>query len=261
MQYVTLGDTTMHVEAAPRDGGPTVVFINSLGSDLRIWDDVAAALGAAGVGALRYDLRGHGLSDLGTPPKTLMDHAADLAGILDAVGLARATICAVSVGGAIALGLADAYPERIERLVLCCTGAKMGTEEAWNQRIAAVERDGVAAVAEGVLQRWFPPDDYARGGGAVALCRNMLVNTSRAGYAATCVALRDSDLTEAAKRVKAPALVIGCEFDGSTPPDSVREFARLVPGAEFHFIAGAGHLPSVQQPAALTAEILAFLGR
>ena len=261
MQSIEVGGATLHVEAALIAGGPTVVFVNSLGADLRIWDDVVALLAGQGVGALRYDFRGHGLSDLGEPPKLIADHAADLAAVMEAAGVAKATICGVSVGGQIALGLADAHPERVERLVLCCTGAKIGADATWNERIAAVQAGGVGALAEGVLQRWFPPQMYAEGGGAVALTRNMLSRTASEGYIATCVALRDSDLTEAARRVKAPTLVIAGEFDGSTPPDFVREFAALIAGAEFALIPGAGHLPSLQQPAALAAIIVAFLAR
>jgi len=260
MQAIPVGDATLHVEAALRPGRPNIAFVNSLGSDLRIWDDVVQILARADVGALRYYLRGHGLSDLGTPPKRIADHVADLAAIMRASGLAKATICGVSVGGTIALGLADAYPERVDKLVLCCTGAKIGTVDAWNTRIETVERGGVRAIAEAVLQRWFPPEDYTRGGGSVALCRNMLSNTPRDGYIATCVALRDSDLTEAARRVKIPALVVAGEFDGSTPPAFVREFAALLEDAKFRVIADAGHLPMVQQPEALSRELLTFLG-
>lgn len=260
MQSMSVRGATFHVEAKLRPERPSVVFVHALGADLRIWDDVVEALARADVGTLRYDFRGHGLSDLGVPPRVMADHAADLAAILKTAGVEKATVCGVSAGGMIALALADAHPEHVERLVLCCTGAKIGTSETWNLRIESVERSGVADLAEAVLQRWFPPADYVRGGGALALCRNMLANTSRAGYIATSVTLRDSDLTEAARRLKVPALVIAGDSDGSTPPDFVRDFAALIPGAEFKLIAGAGHLPPLQQPAILSREILDFLG-
>ena len=260
MHSLPVGDATLHVDVALKKGRPNIAFINSLGSDLRIWDAVIDALARADVGWLRFDLRGHGLSDLGTPPKLIADHAEDLFAIMKAVGLERATICGVSVGGAIALALADAHPECVEKLVLCCTGAKIGTDESWNQRIAAIERGGLGAVAESVLQRWFPPHDYAKGGGVLALCRNMLARTASDGYIATCVTLRDSDLSAAARRVKAPTLVVAGEFDGSTLPEFVKTLAELIPGAKFKVIAGAAHLPSVQQPEALTREIFEFIG-
>jgi 3-oxoadipate enol-lactonase len=256
MQSVKIGDAWLHVRAELRPGGRNVVYVNSLGTDFRIWDGVVERLGAASFGALRYDLRGHGLSDLGTPPKRIADHVADLAGLMDAFGVRSAAICGVSVGGVIALGLAQAYPERVERLALCDTGAKIGTDASWNSRIAAVKQGGVAAVADGVMERWFPPTAEAAD---VALARNMLTRTPAAGYIATCVALRDSDLTEAARGVKAPTLCVAGSLDGSTPPALVRGLAALVPDAAYFEIDGAGHLPCLQTPAALAERLVAFL--
>jgi len=259
MKAVKIGDAWLHAEADVRQDGRNVVYINSLGSDLRIWDEVAALLKPAGFGALRYDLRGHGLSDLGTPPKLIADHVVDLVGVMDAFGVGRAAICGVSVGGVIALGLAQAHPQKVERLALSNTGAKIGTPETWNPRIAAVEQGGVAAVAEGVLERWFPATLREAGDPRVALARNMLTRTPAAGYVATCVALRDSDLTEAARGVKVPALCVAGSLDGSTPPALVRSLAALVPGADYFEIEGAGHLPCLQTPRELAERLLAFL--
>jgi 3-oxoadipate enol-lactonase len=260
MKHAKVGDAWLHVETLAANGGPTVVYINSLGSDLRIWDGVVEQLAGAGFGALRFDLRGHGLSDLGTPPKLIADHVQDLIGVMDGFEVGRAWVCGVSVGGVIALGLSEAAPQRVERLVLCCTGAKIGTADSWNARISAVEQGGVAAVSEEVLKRWLPPAVHAADAPELALARNMLSRTPAAGYNATCVALRDSDLTGAARAVRVPALCIAGELDGSTPPALVRALAALVPGARYHEIAGAGHLPCLQTPAALADEIQAFAG-
>lgn len=259
MQSAKVGDAWLHVEADLRPGGQNVVYINSLGSDLRIWDGVVARLSSAGFGALRFDLRGHGLSDLGTSPKLIADHAADLAAVMDAFGVGEAALCGVSVGGAIALGFAATHPRRATRLALCNTGAKIGTTEAWNARIAAVEQGGVAAIAEAVLERWFPPALRAADAPEVAFARNMLTRTPAAGYAATCVALRDSDLSEAARGVSVPTLCVAGELDGSTPPAMLRALAALVPGAVYYEIAGAGHLPCLQTPQALAERLIEFL--
>jgi 3-oxoadipate enol-lactonase len=259
MQSAKVGDAWLHVEANLQPDGRNVVYINSLGSDLRIWDGVVARLASAGFGALRYDLRGHGLSDLGTPPKRIADHVADLAGVMDSFGVGKAALCGVSVGGVIALGMAEAHPARVERLALCNTGSKIGTPETWNPRISAVEKGGVAAVAEGVLERWFPAALRHAGAPEVALARNMLTRTPAAGYVATCIALRDSDLTEAAQGVNVPTLCVAGELDGSTPPAMLRSLAALVPGAAYHEIAGAGHLPCLQTPETLAERLIAFL--
>jgi 3-oxoadipate enol-lactonase/4-carboxymuconolactone decarboxylase len=259
MQFARIGDATLHVEAQSLGDRPTIVYVNSLGSDLRIWDVVVARLARAGYGALRYDLRGHGLSDLGTPPRLIADHLADLADIMDQFGVKRATICGVSVGGQIALGLSDRHPDKVASLILCCTGAKIGTDESWNSRIAAVEKGGVAGIAEAVLERWFSPTAYREGGPVLSLCRNMLARTWGPGYNATCVALRDSDLHEAARAVSAPTLCVAGEFDGSTPPALVRALADLVPGSSFRVMPDTGHLPCLQRPDQLADLILAFL--
>jgi 3-oxoadipate enol-lactonase/4-carboxymuconolactone decarboxylase len=259
MQFARSGDATLHVEARISDGAPTIVYINSLGSDLRIWDGVVEKLARAGYGALRYDLRGHGLSDLGTPPRLIDDHVADVAALMDHYRVERAAICGVSVGGQIALGLSHRHPDKVASLTLCCTGAKIGNNESWTTRIADVERGGVAAIAEAVLQRWFTPASYAEGGPVLALCRNMLTRTPVAGYNATCVALRDSDLHEAARSVSVPTLCVAGEFDGSTPPALVRTLADLVPGSKYHVMPDAGHLPCLQRPGELADLMLAFL--
>jgi 3-oxoadipate enol-lactonase len=259
MQFLSVGGDTFHIKSHLIADSPTVIFIHALGADLRIFDAVVRELADENVGSLRYDLRGHGLSDLGRAPRHIDDHAADLAALIDATGVKKATICGVSVGGMIALALWRRRPELVERLALCCTGAKIGTTEAWNQRIAAVRQGGPAAVAEAVLQRWFSPEEYQRGGGKVALCRNMLSHGSAAGYVATCVALRDSDLTEVAAAVDVPCLCIAGEFDGSTPPELVRGLHESLAKSRFAILPGAGHVPPLQQPEALTREILDFV--
>jgi 3-oxoadipate enol-lactonase len=259
MMSAKAGDAWLHVEADLAPGGRNVVYINSLGSDLRIWDGVVDRLKASGFGALRYDLRGHGLSDLGAPPKLIADHVADLAAVMDAYGVAHAAVCGVSVGGVIALGLSQARPKRVDRLVLSNTGAKIGTPETWNPRIAAVEQGGVGAIVESVLQRWFPPALHEADAPEVALARNMLTRTPAASYVATCVALRDSDLTEAARGVKVPTLCVAGSLDSSTPTSLVRSLAALVPGAQYFEIEGAGHVPCLQTPEIFASRLASFL--
>jgi len=259
MQFLTLGGDTFHIKSHLIAEAPTVIFIHALGADLRIFDAVTRTLADENIGSLRYDLRGQGLSDLGTPPAHIDDHAADVAALMDATGVTRATICGVSVGGMIALALWRGRPDLVGRLMLCCTGARIGTAESWTQRIQAVQQGGTASVAEAVLQRWFPREEYLRGGGRVALCRNMLSNGSAEGYAATCAALRESDLTGAAKTVDVPCLCVAGEHDGSTPPDFVRGLHALIPESRFTVIAGAGHLPPLQRPEAFSRELMGFL--
>jgi 3-oxoadipate enol-lactonase len=261
MRFLTLGRDTFHVEADLIEGAPTVVCIHPLGAGLSVFDEVAARLAAAGVGCLRYDLRGHGFSDLGEAPRTADDHAADLANLMELAGVTRATICGVSVGGLVAQALYRARPDLVDRLLLACTGAKIGTAESWNQRMEAARGQGVGSIAESILQRWFSPSDYANGGGLVALCRNMLRSTSGEAYAATCAVLRDSDLTEALSAISAPTLCVAGEFDASTPPDFVRGMHERISGSKFLLLEGAGHVAPLQAPQAFADALLGFMGR
>jgi 3-oxoadipate enol-lactonase len=258
LQFATIGGNTLHYKHEDRPGRPLLAFVNSLGTDFRIWNAVAADL-AADFALLRYDKRGHGLSDAGTPPYAIAEHAEDLACLIDHLGADRAIVCGLSVGGLIAQALAARRPALVRALVLCCTAHKIGTAAFWTERIEAVERDGIGSIAEGILERWFTPAFRAGQPARLAGCRNMLVRQSAAGYAGTCAALRDADHTDLVASLGVPTLCLAADQDGSTPPDLVRSMAELIPGAEVAVIAGAGHIPCVEQPAALVARIRAFL--
>jgi 3-oxoadipate enol-lactonase len=235
-----------HVRLDGPSDGPTWVFANALGTDLRVWDPLAPHL--PGKRLVRYDKRGHGLSEATPGPYTMTGLADDLAALLDALALKSTVVVGLSIGGMIALALAGRRPELVRGLVLMDTAPKIGTKEMWQERIATVEAEGVGALAEGTMARWFPeafrrdrPDD-------VALWRTMLERTPAAGYAACGAAIRDADLEAAAAAVAVPTLCVVGEHDGSTPPDVVRGTAAAIPGAEFELIPDAGHLPQVVRP-------------
>ncbi len=258
MQFITIGETAIHAEHRPAaTEGPTLVFINSLGTDLRIWDAVAGHFSGA-FATLLYDKRGHGLSDTGATPYTIADHAADLAGLLDAIGAQDVVLCGLSIGGLIAQQFAATHPGRVRALVLCDTAHKIGTAETWNPRIATVERDGIAVIADAILERWFTPGFRTGQPALYAGCRNMLIRQPVDGYSGSCAAVRDADLSEIVGTISAPTLVLVGDQDGSTPPDLVRSTADLIPGARFEIIADAGHIPCVEQPAALVDRMRHF---
>ena len=257
MTFIEIAGVTLHYEHRARADRPLLVFINSLGTDFRIWDEVAADL-AADFGLLRYDKRGHGLSDLGEPPHTIADHASDLAGLIDHVGATDVVLCGLSIGGLIAQHHASYSPAGLRAVVLCDTAHKIGDAGFWDQRIGQVEREGIASLADGILERWFTPAFRSGERARFAGARNMLVRQPVTGYAASCAAVRDADHTDLLGRIAAPALVVVGDQDGSTPPDLVRATADLIPGARFEIIAGAGHIPCVEQPAALAALMRDF---
>lgn len=259
MQFAKIGDINVHYQliGAPA-GKPVIVFANSLGTDFRIWRDVIVRL-AGDFAIVTYDMRGHGLSDSGGPHSSMDDHVADLAGLLDMLDTRQTIVCGLSVGGLVAQGLYAARPDLVRALVLCDTAHKIGTDDLWNARIAALRDKGIASIADGILERWFTPAFRAQGNAAFAGYRNMLVRQSAEGYIATCEAIRDADFTEQAARIAVPAICIVGDQDGSTPPDLVLSTAKLIPGCRYEVIKDAGHIPCVEQPEALTEIMRAFV--
>ncbi|PSJ63194.1 3-oxoadipate enol-lactonase [Pseudaminobacter soli (ex Li et al. 2025)] len=259
MQFIEIGGVTLHYQLI---GGPAhkpvIVFVNSLGTDFRIWRDVIVHL-AGDFPIVTYDKRGHGLSDVGEAPYAMEDHVGDLEALLDHLNVKNAIICGLSVGGMIAQGLYAQRPDLVRALILCDTAHKIGTVDGWNARIATVEKDGIAAISDGVMKVWFTPAFHANRKAELDGCRNMLTRQTVAGYAGTCAALRDADYTEVAANIAVPTLCIVGDQDGSTPPELVRTTAELIPGARFEVIENAGHIPCVEQPAALIELIRNFL--
>ncbi|MEM6622506.1 MAG: 3-oxoadipate enol-lactonase [Pseudomonadota bacterium] len=251
------GVTLHYTEQGPR-GAPALVFSNSLGTDFRIWDEVVAGL-PSGLRIVRYDKRGHGLSELPDQPWGMGEHVADLAALLDHLGVKNAIICGLSVGGIIAQGIAAERPDLVAGIILCDTGAKIGNPEMWDGRIKIAEEQGLEAMADAVMERWFTPGFRSDDPG-FPIWRNMLVRTTVGGYADTCRAIRDTDLTESTARLNVPCLGLCGDQDGSTPPDLVRETTALVSGSTFEIVRNAGHIPCVEQPEQTLALIKRFVG-
>ena len=245
-----------------RDEGPrdaeTLVFINSLGTDLRVWDAVLPGF-RDNHRIIRYDKRGHGLSGLGPAAATIDDFAGDLDALLGQLAVARATIVGLSIGGLIALALHERAPQRVKSLFFADTAHKIGDADGWNGRIDTVLGEGLDAIADPILERWFTARFRAQETVELAGWRNMLTRTPAQGYATACAAIRDADFSDAARRIAVPATCVVGEQDGSTPVSLVKAFAGLMPQARFSVIADAGHLPGVEQPAAFIRELDAHL--
>jgi len=258
MQFASINGNVIHYADQGRRDGTAVVFANSLGTDFRIWDGVVDRFGGL-IRCLRYDKRGHGLSGATPAPYRMDDHISDLEALLGHAGVAKAVVCGVSVGGMIAMGLAARRPDLVAGLVLCDTAHKIGTADLWNARIATVEQGGIASMSDAILDRWFPKQWQAANPDELAGYRNMLERCPVAGYAGTCAALRDADLTEAAKGLTMPVAMLVGSADASTPPDLVRSTHELIAGSSFEIIDGAGHLPCIDAPGDVARIIGAFL--
>lgn len=258
MAFARVNGVVLHHEVRGAAGKPWLVFSNSLGTDFRIWNDVVGQL-RADYRIVLYDKRGHGLSEATPAPYRLSDHVADLAALLDHLGIERAAVVGLSVGGLIAQGIAALRPDTVAALVLCDTAHKIGTAEAWNDRIKAVTTNGIASIADAIMERWFTEAYRSPDNPDFVGYTAMLTRTNVDGYAGTCAALRDADLTESTSSLKVPALVLVGDQDGSTPPDLVRSTAALIKGSEFRIIEGAGHLPNIEKSGAVAALIAGFL--
>lgn len=262
MEFIETATGSLHVRIDGPDNGAPVIFANSLGTDFRIWDRVMPLL-PDGLRVARYDKRGHGLSDLARGEWGMGDHVADAAAVMERAGMSDAVIVGLSVGGMIAQGLAAERPDLIRGMVLCDTGAKIGSPDMWADRIAMLRSGGLDAMADAVMERWFSRAFRANHAAELAIWRNMLTRTPEDGYANVCAAIADTDLKESTARLRIPTMAIVGDEDGATPPDLVRETAELVPGSTFHVIRGAGHLPCIEKPAEtakLIADFLAGIG-
>ena len=144
-------------------------------------------------------------------------------------------------------------------MVLCDTAAKIGNDEMWNPRVKVVENDGLAAIADANMQRWFSPAFHAERASELQGYINMLVRQPAEGYVATAKAIRDADLRGAASQTKVPTICIVGENDGATPPAVVLELAKSIPDARYEMIKQCGHIPCVEQPELLAEIIKAFL--
>ena len=248
--------THLHVREEGDPEGPAIVFANSLGTDLRLWDDVVPLL-PPGLRVIRYDKRGHGRSDVPEPPYHMGRLVSDAADLLDHMDVAGCTFVGLSIGGMIAQGLAVKRPDLISRLVLSNTAARIGTDALWDARIETARRDGMEPLADAVMERWFGRD--FRAGPGLALWRARFCETPPAGYAGCSAAIKGTDLTTPTSGLRLPVLVIAGSEDGATPPDLVRETAELIPGARFEIIARSGHLPPVEDPAEYARLLTSFL--
>jgi 3-oxoadipate enol-lactonase len=236
---------------------PVLVLSNSLGTNLSMWDPQIPAL-TAQFRVLRYDTRGHGQSSVTAGPYTITQLGRDVVGLLDGLGIERAHFCGLSMGGAIGMWLGICAPERINRLVLCNTAAKIGAAEMWNTRIDTVRTNGLSAVAETQAQRWFTPAFIAEAPDVIASTRQMIAGTSPEGYAANCGAIRDMDQRETISRIRARTLVISGLHDPVISAADRRYLVDTIPGAKLVEL-DASHLSNVEAPVEFTKALLNFL--
>ena len=243
MPFAEIAGVTLHFRVSGPERATPVAFVNSLGTDCRIWDDLVAVAGDR-IRSLRYDQRGQGLSDVPAGPYTIGDHAGDLLGLLDRLEWGPTVLCGLSIGGMIAMEACARRQEAVRGLVLSDTSDRIGPKEFWDVRIRQIRDGGVEPIADSVMQRWFGSSFHRDSGVTARGWANLLRRAPLEGYLGSCAALREADLSESLGGIGTPALCICGSEDASTTPDEVRSLAGRLPDARYAEVQGAGRKSS-----------------
>lgn len=256
MPLIYLPDTRINARIVGPANGSALVFAHALGTDLSIWDGVLTHLQSR-YRVLTYDHRGHGGSDVPTPPYTMGGLIRDLERLMDQFALKDAVVIGVSLGGLVAQGLAVKRLDLVRAVVLSNTAARIGTPEMWQSRIEEIRSSGLDAYADGAMQRILGAG--FRSHPNLPYLRGLLTQTNPDGWIGCAAAIAGTDFYTTTAALRLPTLAIAGANDGSTPPDLVRETAELIPGHQFALMRGAGHLPMVEKPAEYAALLETFL--
>jgi 3-oxoadipate enol-lactonase len=256
MAFIDCEGIRLHYRLTGETGLPVVLFSNSLGADLSMWDPQLEAM-AADFRILRYDTRGHGQSSAPPGPYAIADLGRDVLRLLDALAIERASFCGLSMGGLVGQWLGIHAAHRIDKLVLANTAAKIGIAELWNARIEFVRKEGLGPVVPGTLERWFTPGFHAANPAVVAATAAMFGSANVTAYAACCAAIRDADFRADLGSISAPALAIAGSFDPVTSPEDGRYLADSIPGASYVELPAA-HLSNCESATAFNEALLGF---
>ena len=246
-----------HVVTGP-DDAPVVVLSNSMGADLRMWDALVAPL-AEHFRVVRYDTRGHGQSPVPGGPYSMDDLADDVVALLDRLGVDKAHVVGLSLGGMTGIRLAARHPQRVDKMVLLCTGAFLEVGAAYTERAAQVRAHGTAVVAEGVVSRWFTPGFLEANPAVRKASEQMVADTPAEGYASSCESIAAMDLRPDIACVAAPTLAIAGADDPATPPPYLEEIANGVQDGRLLVVPEAAHLAVAQQPGVIAVAIIEHL--
>jgi 3-oxoadipate enol-lactonase len=257
MPFAQLEDARIHYDVAGPLGAPALVFSNSLGATLSMWDPQMPAFEKQ-FRVLRYDTRGHGQSSVTPGPYTIERLGHDVLALLDTLKLDRVFFCGLSMGGQTGMWLALNAADRFHKLVLCNTAAKIGTPDVWNTRIEGVRKGGMKSISSAVMERWFSADYRTKSPDVVASTKLMLEGTNPDGYIANCAAIRDFDAREAVAAINVPTLVIAGTHDAATTPADGRYLAGHIAGARYVEL-NAAHLSNIETSDRFNTELSAFL--
>jgi 3-oxoadipate enol-lactonase len=246
----------IHYELTGLAGGPLVVLSNSLGTNFSMWDTQIPEF-TKKWRVLRYDTRGHGKSGVTPGPYSMSLLGRDVLDLLAQLKIEKFAFCGLSLGGMLGMWLAVHAPERLQKLVLCSTAAKIGTAETWNARIETVRKGGMNSISGGTMERWFTARFRGQQPQTVERIKKMVENANPEGYVACCGALRDCDLRESVSGIRTPTLVISATHDPATPPSDGRFLSDHIRGARYVELEAA-HLSNIEQAEKFTTEVAKF---
>jgi 3-oxoadipate enol-lactonase len=241
------------------DTAPWLIFSNSLATTLHMWDGQADQLKSQ-FRILRYDQRGHGMTEASAGRYTFELLVADAIALMDALSIERAHWCGVSMGGATGMGLAQKHPDRFDRFVICDTPGQStpATAAQWEARIVNAQKNGMQAELESTISRWFPPETVKANPPHLDILRKMILNTPVNGFCGGSAALANHDYRPGMKDVKNPVLYMCGEKDGHNAV-VMRKMKEEFPAAKYIELPGAGHISNMDQPAMFTQALRDFL--
>lgn len=248
----------LYVEAAPDNGKPPLLFLNALGADHTMWDGQVPVF-AEHYRVIRFDDRGHGQSDVPELPYTIDRLGRDARGVLEALDVDSAHIVGMSKGGATGAWLGANSPEHVEKLVLSSCAPHLAPRDVWEGRAKTARNEGISALVDAVIGRWFTEDFRSRQPETVARIRAMILGASDEGYAACCEALAEMDLRDDIGLIPVPTLVLCGDSDPGVHPAKTREWVAAIDGARLEVIRKCAHLTNVEQAEAFNQVVLDFL--
>jgi 3-oxoadipate enol-lactonase len=251
---------TFNYEISGADNAPWLIFSNSLATNLHMWDRQVSDLKSS-FRMLAYDQRGHGLTEAPPGRYTFELLCADVVALMDALGIRKAHWCGVSMGCATGMGLVQNYPDRFDRMVLCDNPGRSSpeTHKQWEERIAVAQKDGMPALLESTMQRWFPPETLTANPPHMDVIRKMILSTPVNGFVGCSAALGNHDFRPLMPKVKHPVLWMCGEKDGHNAA-AMKVMQDELPGSQYIVLPGAGHISNMDQPAMFTKALRDFLG-
>ena len=259
MPFVEVNGTTLYFRFDGPEQGSVVMLSNALASDLTMWEFQVPALAEAGYRVLRYDSRGLGHSKVPEGPYSIEMLAADVVGLMDALGLEKVHFCGLSMGGMIGQMLGAQHGDRLISLTLSSTSAHMAPKEIWDERIETVRKGGMAVVVDATIARWFTLAGQARLASSVEKVRRVILNIPVKGFCACCAAIRDMDQRETLRTVSTPTLVMVGKNDSGTPVSAAEQIHQGITSSVLTIIPDAAHFVQMEQSSIFNHALLKFI--